>query len=270
MPELAEVEYFRKQWEKGMRQKILGVQLHAEKRIFRGTDVAALQKSLRGSLLTGSEAHGKQLMFRFSKDGWLGIHLGMSGKLRTEPAAMTPLKHDHLVLRQAKQCLVFSDPRLFGRVLFHQGTTKPDWWENRPAEILSPQFTLRLVQAFLRRHARSPVKATLLSQAGFPGVGNWMADEILWQAKIHPARPSGSLSTAEVKALRTKTQSVCRLALRTIGMDHGDGPKTWLIQQRWKKNGVCPLDGSRLSRREIGGRTTCWCPSCQKERKGLK
>src|ERR1700722_3143204 len=121
MPELAEVEYFRKKWSRGFRQKILSVQLHADKKIFRGTDVAVLQKMLRGATLLGSEAHGKQLLFRFSKGGWLGIHLGMTGALRIEPAAAVPLKHDHLVLRQGRQNLVFSDPRQFGSGLFHAG-----------------------------------------------------------------------------------------------------------------------------------------------------
>src|ERR1700691_3907576 len=129
MPELAEVEYYRKQWRRGLQRRILAVQLHVAKKIFRGTDVAALQKTLRGSTLLGSEAHGKQMLFRFSKGGWLGIHLGMTGKLRVERAAAVALKHDHLILRQSRHSLVFSDPRQFGRVLFHSGKTLPAWWQ---------------------------------------------------------------------------------------------------------------------------------------------
>ena len=68
MPELAEVEYARKLWDKGLRRPVLSVHLDAGKRVFRGTDTAALGKTLRGARLLGSEAHGKQLLFRFSKD----------------------------------------------------------------------------------------------------------------------------------------------------------------------------------------------------------
>jgi formamidopyrimidine-DNA glycosylase len=264
MPELAEVEYYRKQWGPGLRRKVLSVQLHAGKKIFRGTDVAALQKTLRGATLLGSEAHGKQMLFRFSNGGWLGIHLGMTGKLRIEPAAAVALKHDHLILRQSRHSLVFSDPRQFGRVLFHHGKTQPVWWRDRPPGILSPQFTRATMEQFLSRHGRAPVKAVLLLQSGFPGIGNWMADEILWQSKIHPARPAGKLHPGETRKLHAKIQSVSRAALRTVGENNGDLPKSWLFHHRWDRGCCCPADGSALRRGQCGGRTTCWCPDCQK------
>ncbi|MGP8200662.1 MAG: Fpg/Nei family DNA glycosylase [Limisphaerales bacterium] len=264
MPELAEVEYFRKQWGRGLRQKILSVESHASKKIFRGTDVVALSKTLGGATLLGSEAHGKQMLFRFSNGGWLGIHLGMTGKLRIEPADAVALKHDHLILRQSRHSLILSDPRQFGRVLFHRGKTEPAWWRNRPAQILSRQFTRARVEQFLSRHGRAPIKAVLLLQSGFPGIGNWMADEILWQSKIHPARLAGKLHPRETRKLYSKIQSVSRAALRTVGKNDGDLPKSWLFHRRWEEGGHCPADGSALCRGQCGGRTTCWCPSCQK------
>jgi formamidopyrimidine-DNA glycosylase len=269
MPELAEVEFYRKQWSRGLQRKILSVQMNVAKKIFRGTDVATLGKTLRGSTLLGSEAHGKQMLFRFSKGGWLGIHLGMTGKLRIEPAAAVALKHDHLVLRQGQHNLVFSDPRQFGRVLFHLGKDQPPWWRDRPVEILSRQFTRTRMEQFLSRHGRAPIKAVLLLQSGFPGIGNWMADEILWQSKIHPARPAGKLRSAETKKLHAKIQLVSRAALRTVGKNDGDLPKSWLFHHRWESGGHCPVDGSALRRGQVGGRTTCWCPSCQKPGKGV-
>src|ERR1700759_2544933 len=116
MPELAEVEYIRRQWDAGLRQKITAVSLHAEKRIFRGNDLDLLQTSLVGATFLASEARAKQMLFHFSKGLWIGIHLGMTGHLRIESPDFSPEKHDHLVLRQRRQALVFEDPRLFGRV----------------------------------------------------------------------------------------------------------------------------------------------------------
>lgn len=269
MPELAEVEYYRKQWSRGVKQEILSVHLHADKRVFRGTNVAALQKTLRGATLLGSETHGKQMLFRFSKGGWLGLHLGMSGALRLEAADTEPLKHDHLVLHQARQNLVFSDPRQFGRVLFHHGDDVPAWWSDRPAEILSRQFTVNFMRDFLARHARAPIKGVLLMQSGFPGIGNWMADEILWQAKVHPATPAGKVRQTKIKTLHDKTQFVCRISLGTVGKNDGDLPKSWLFHHRWNRGGKCPIHGSGLKREEIGGRTTCWCPICQRPPVGV-
>jgi formamidopyrimidine-DNA glycosylase len=188
----------------------------------------------------------------------------MTGNLRVEPAGAEILKHDHLVLRQSKQNLVFSDPRQFGRILFHQGKDHPAWWRDRPASILSKEFTVKSAGDFLARHGRAPIKAVLLKQNGFPGVGNWMADEILWQSKINPSRLAGKLSPADVKKLHGKIQYVCRISMATVGKNDGDLPKNWFFHHRWEKGGSCPDDGAGLLRAEVGGRTTCWCPSCQK------
>src|SRR5450432_2090025 len=125
MPELAEVEYFRKRWDPGLGQTIVRVQLHGTKRIFRGTDVRALTRRLVRQKLLRSVARGKQMLFVFSDDNWLGLHLGMSGKLRIEPPQFTAGKHDHLVLRQEAQALVFSDARQFGRVRFFHDREPP-------------------------------------------------------------------------------------------------------------------------------------------------
>ena len=263
MPELAEVEFYRKQWDAGLRHKIVTVQLHSSKRIFRGTDAKLIEKTLTGATFVESFAHGKQMLFQFGENGWLGLHLGMTGKLRTENASFAPLKHDHLVLRQKALSLVFSDPRLFGRVLFHHGSEKPGWWNNLPAALNSPDFTFDRFEAFLQRHGKAPIKAVLLLQNGFPGIGNWMADEILWQAKIHPRTAAGKLDSAKLKSAFQKTRSVAHRALEIISHDFSDPPKSWLFQFRWKKRGHCPRCDATLDHATIGGRTTCWCPACQ-------
>jgi formamidopyrimidine-DNA glycosylase len=77
MPELAEVEYYRRQWDAGLGERIVRVHLHETKRVFRGTD-NGMVRQLRGERLRSSEAAGKQMLFRFSGDFWQGIHLGMS------------------------------------------------------------------------------------------------------------------------------------------------------------------------------------------------
>lgn len=265
MPELAEVEYYRKQWDAGLGARIIAVQLHPTKRIFRGTAPRALRCRLTGARLLRSTAHGKQMLFEFSGGSWIGIHLGMSGALRTELPHFRAEKHDHLVLQQAKRTLVFRDPRLFGRVRFHQGKAEPAWWSALPPEIGSAQFNVSYLTGFLRRHARAPIKAVILMQSGFPGIGNWMADEILWRAKIAPAIKSGALNATQRSALLRTTRFVARESLRIIGHDYSDPPKNWLLHDRWKTSGSCPRHhGVTLKRATIGGRTTAWCALCQR------
>ena len=275
MPELAEAEFFRKRWHLAARgEKISSVLTHDPAKIFRGTDPAAVRRALSGARFLGSEAAAKQMLFRFSGDAWLGVHLGMSGELRVEPSGYAPQKHDHLVLATAKRTLVFTDPRMFGRVQFHRGKTAPAWWTSIAPALNSDTFSLEAVVAFLRRRARAPIKAVLLMQERFPGIGNWMADEILWRAAIHPKRLAGSLQPAEVRTLWRECRRVARLALDTIA---GRGeylppnlnahiPRTWLFLHRWEDGGLCPKTKKPLMREEVGGRTTCWSPARQKLR----
>ena len=263
VPELAEVEYYRTQWNPGMNEKIIRVYIHAGKRVFRGTDTSLISK-LEGQRLRSSEASGKQMLFRFSGDLWLGLHLGMTGKLSTADVDFLPAKHDHLVLFQKKRALVFNDMRQFGRVLIHHGKTEPDWWSRIAPAVTSAAFTLEHMEKLLARRSRLPVKAALLVQGIFPGVGNWMADEILWRAGIAPARPCGALKEPERKSLWREARFVSREALKKIGADFGDPPASWLFHERWKRSGHCPKHKTVLQRDTIGGRTTAWCPKCQR------
>jgi formamidopyrimidine-DNA glycosylase len=275
MPELAEVEFFRRRWNPGLGQRIVAVAVHSRARVFRGTPAATIASTLRGQTLLSSSASAKHMLFRFSGDAWLGLHLGMSGELLVRPADHRPGKHDHLVLRTAEHALVFTDPRMFGRVDLHRGAEPPSWWTELAPPLLSPQFTAAVVTEFLARRARAPLKAVLLRQERFPGVGNWMADEILWRAALHPRRRAGSLTPAETRTLWRECRRVARLALDTIaGRTEADTPPdlnvripdSWFFNHRWRDGGRCPRTGCALLREEIGGRTTCWSPERQKLR----
>jgi formamidopyrimidine-DNA glycosylase len=263
MPELAEVEYYRRCWDAGLRQRVLRVVLHGGKRVFRGSDPALIERALGGAKMLGSETHGKQMLFRFSGGAWLGLHLGMSGSLRVEPRDFSPGRHDHLVLFQKARALVFSDPRTFGRIRFHRRKSAPDWWTSLPPAVGSREFTVKSLRVVFEQRRKAPIKAVLLDQTLFPGIGNWMADEILWQARLDPRRPAAGLDAAELRALWKTSRQVARTALATIGVNWSDPPRGWLIHQRGRKSGRCPRDGTPLKHATIGGRTTAWCPRCQ-------
>jgi formamidopyrimidine-DNA glycosylase len=268
MPELAEVEYYRRRWNTGLSHRIDRVFLHPRAGVFKTCSPALIESTLPGQKLLSSEAAAKQMLFRFSGDAWLGVHLGMTGELTAQPAGFAPRKHDHLVLAQRETTLVFSDHRMFGRIQFHVGPDAPVWWTTIAPAISSRAFTLSAVSEFLRRRARTPIKAVLLMQERFPGIGNWMADEILWRAAIHPRRQSGSLSESETAALHRETRWVAKRALEIIGASDTpelpDPPKTWLFPHRWTDGGRCPKTGVLLTREDIGGRTTCWSSARQK------
>lgn len=266
MPELAEVAYFASRWASGLGQKILRVHTGPKPRFFRATPASAFT-ALTGTTYRSARTHGKNMMFEFSKGLWLGGHLGMTGELLTAPAGHEPTAHDHLVLYTKTTALIFRDFRMFGCVTLEESENGPPAsWQELPPEIHRPGFTTARVAEALKRHARSPIKAFLLDQAWFPGIGNWMADEACYQLRLHPATPSGSVDPA---ALRKVLRAICQKSMKTIAINWSDPPASWLMTHRWKDGGLCPGKTCRtpLVREALRGRTACWCPACQENGK---
>ncbi len=260
MPELAEVAYYARQWDAGLGKKITRVHVNAKARVFRGGNATGMASALTGATYRHAYTHGKNMIFAFSDGLWLGGHLGMTGELLTAGRDHTPLKHDHLVFFTKEAALIVRDHRMFGLWRLDESPDPPAWWTALPPEILSKSFTVTLLREALKRRARPPLKALLLDQDRFPGIGNWMADEVLWQLRLPPSTPAGQ---ADPSALRKTLQSICRVSLRTIGRDWSDPPKTWLFSHRWKAGGHCPRCHTELKRATLRGRTACWCPECQ-------
>lgn len=282
MPELAEVHWFARRWNAGIGTRVTGIRMQAGARVFRDCDTAALARDLPGRKLERILTSGKQAAFVFSGGAWLGVHLGMTGRLFVEstraeqpvwareetgeaPPRAPDRKHDLLALDcDNGATLVFNDYRRFGKIRFHTGPGEPAWWADRAPDILSPDFTDALLAGVLKKHARLALKPLLLNQAYFPGIGNWMADEVLWRAGIDPHTPGGKISDAGRARLFAALREVCADALRVIGEGWGAPPDAWLFNHRWRKGGVCPATGKPLSYETLGGRTTCWSPEKQR------
>jgi formamidopyrimidine-DNA glycosylase len=103
----------------------------------------------------------------------------------------------------------------------------------------------------------APLKARLLDQSAISGVGNLLADQILWQARISPQRRVNDLSQDDLDRLRREVRAAVRSAIRKGGAHTGR-----FIGAR-EREGSCPRCGHPLARARIGGRTTYWCPVCQ-------
>ena len=216
MPELAEVEFYRKRWSAGHGDRIAAVLVHPRARVFRDCDAAALKSKLTGATLLDSETAAKQMLFRFSEGklspvesvGWLGLHLGMSGELRVEPPDYQSRKHDHLVLKQEKRSLVFTDPRMFGAVQFAIGPDAPDWWTKIAPAILSPAFSVDAVAEFLRRRPGRRSRPCCSCRSASP------ASATGW-----PTRFSGGLrftqNAQRVRSLRRKSARCIASAARS-------------------------------------------------------
>lgn len=267
MPELAEVAYACTVWEKGINQRITSVYTHPKSRVYREENRSLYSSEIEGMRIRSAQTHGKQMLFSFSNNTWLGLHLGMTGWLYIEESEYQPMKHDALVLGQSKQCLVFRDPRQFGRLRLHQGKEAPLWWNERPPSLLSSAFNYDILKNALQRHRKRLIKGLLLDQSYFPGMGNWMADEVLWRANIHPKSRSFQLDEVQTRDLFRQIGVVVRGAMKSVAKHGGDPPTNWLFHQRWRDGGICPKSRKPLVRAQVGGRTTCWSPALQTLRK---
>lgn len=280
MPELAEVELSRRVWSVAEGLRLTGMSGHARTRIYRDCSLACLKRDLRGAVLLSSRAHGKKMFFEFSGGAtgagrWLELHLGMTGRLARSQMDGQAHKHDHFVLKTRDWKLAFNDYRQFGRLFLHSEGVDPA--AGLPLEVLSKGFSLGHMETIQLRRSKRALKAVLLDQAFFPGVGNWMADEICWRMGRHPAVPLGEVDAA---LLRRVSRMVCRGAMKHVadgnagqyaedeGFSPGNyvkrtPPADWLFRHRWKAGGHCPKCGTVLDRGVVATRTTAWCPCCQ-------
>ena len=224
-----------------------------------GTTARSLRAALVGATVTGAARIGKLLLL--DTDGpVLGLRFGMTGHLLVDgdgpiqELEYGSRRHDPAWVRFALRFddgghLVLVDPRRLGGVAL-----------DPPTDHLGPDalaITRRQLVAGLKA-SRAPVKAWLLDQGRVAGIGNLLADEILWRAGLDPARPAASLDADEVATLHRVMRHTIRLLTRRGGSHTGD------LQVARARGATCPREGAPLQRRTIGGRTTYSCPVHQR------
>lgn len=260
MPELPEVETFKRYLEAtSLHQRIARVDVR-DAYILNGVSARDLTRRLKGRRFETSRRHGKHLLVRMKKRLWLRLHFGMTGSLQYfEHEELAPRFTRLLFVFANAHALAFEDQRKFGEIGLVEDVNQflqkrglgPD-----ALEISRTQFTQTL------RSHRGAVKSILLNQKLIAGIGNLYADEILFRVGMHPATEAGRLSDKDLTRLFRTTHYVLgkAIALRT---DFDRLPKSWLLPHR-EKNGRCPGCGRHLKSGTIAGRTTWFCPHCQK------
>jgi formamidopyrimidine-DNA glycosylase len=263
MPELPEVETARRAVHAAAAGKrIARVTCADDPIVFARRDPRALRRALAGRRIAGTGRRGKFMWLELEPAATLVVHFGMTGWFEPVAIDASPrfLKLD-LRLEDGTR-LVYTDPRRLGRVRL-AATPAADASIARLGfdPLLDP-----LPAADFRRELtgrRAPVKAVLLDQSFSAGVGNWIADEALYQARIHPARRAHTLSTAETSRLRARLLKIVAFAVE-VGSDDARFPKSWLFHYRWGKRRDAVDGGGRPIRfSTVGGRTTAWVPEVQ-------
>jgi formamidopyrimidine-DNA glycosylase len=249
MPELPEVERARQVIEAGALNRRISAVDDADTYVARPHAPGEIADALVGRKLVAAHRRGKAMWVETSEDGpILGLHLGMAGRLVVDedPA---PNNWDRFTIHFADGgMLALRDKRRLGRARL-----EPDLDLVGPdaAEISRAEFRARVGRG------TAPLKARIMDQGVIAGVGNLLADETLWRARLSPRREAGSLSEEQLDRLRRELRAATRSAIRKGGVHTGA-----FIAHR-ERGGVCPRCGTPLERATVGGRTTYWCPAEQ-------
>ncbi len=267
MPELPEVETAREVIQRaGLDHVIVDVD-DSDTYECRPHKPGEIRAALLGRRLTAVHRRGKSMWCDTSGIGEsepagpaLGIHLGMSGKIVITDRQGNEIEGgdywergrdlgDHRYTRFSLTfadggSLLLIDPRRLGRVRL-----------DPPVDVLGPdalKITPRQFRATFSK-GTAPVKARLLDQHAIAGIGNLLADQVMWQAKINPARPVGELTSAEVSRLLKAVKSSVQSAVS------GGGVHVLPMVAFRVRGARCPRCGAPMAHGTVGGRTTWWC-----------
>lgn len=280
MPELPEVESVRRLMRRVMKGKrIVKAEVVPDDIMLSGVSPDVIQAALVGRKVVEVGRKGKYWWIELDDQPWLFGHLGMSGWIR-EVGGESVRLHSHgdrplddengrprflklLLEVEGGGKIAFTDGRRLGRLWLAPSAAEDrhltklgfDAYEELPsAQELHGKIVRRKV----------PIKALLLDQGLFAGIGNWLADEILYQAKISPKRLANSLDEKETSAIHAAIKKILGHAVK-VDADYTKFPDGWLFPHRWGGNrGASHVDGKEIVRDTVGGRTTAWVPEIQK------
>ncbi|MBO0728940.1 MAG: hypothetical protein J2P57_06745 [Acidimicrobiaceae bacterium] len=266
MPELPDVEGFRRLLERhGAGRRVCAVDVR-DAGVLHGLSSRRFAESVSGRCFASPRRHGKWLLAPLDSPGRGGEagptiiwHFGMTGSLEWAPKKTTEHHpHDRIVLDLDRGQLAYRDQRKLQGVWFAADSDEAD-------RIIGPQGpdALGISKAELAEHVgsrRGGLKAALMDQHVIAGVGNLLADEVLWRARLYPGRRAGKLSNDELQRLHRCLQQVLRTSI-----PHGRIPTAegWLTGVRDQPDARCPRSGHPLSDGRVDGRRTRWCPGCQ-------
>ncbi|KAJ2704808.1 hypothetical protein H4R19_005198 [Coemansia spiralis] len=280
MPELPDVERARRLLEaRCVGRKISWVQAAEDTILFAGRSSAEIEAHLRGRSVVGSGRRGKQFWLALTGGRALLLHFGMTGEIHIRGEATShyrkvevgvgtewPPRYTKLELRFGDALAVaYTDPRRLGRIhaVDGDGADSPQVAKLGFDPVLDPPTPDEFAQAVGRR--RTPIKALLLNQAFSAGVGNWIADEVLFRSRIHPAHLAAALSREQTDTLLAQLKYVCSTAV-DVNAESARFPRDWLFHYRWAKGKrAAPQlpDGRRISFVTVGGRTSAFVAEVQ-------
>lgn len=275
MPELPEVEHV----VRALRPYIVGRRILAAelnlKRISPGISKANFDRQLKNAKVVAVGRRGKHILFELESGGLLTTHLRMTGKFVSLQSDDELPRYAHVVIYlDDERRLVYCDMRQFGRMRIVKDSTKlPKELLSLAPEPLSGDFSEEYFVETLRRSRRS-LKTLLLDQTRILGLGNIYAVEALFLAGVHPLKQADTLSKPRARKLYEAIRNVLHEAIEagsTLKIDLNDGESSYIgtSERFWRvyerEGEPCVVCGTKIRRIAHGGRSTYFCPRCQKK-----
>lgn len=274
MPELPEVETVRRTLEPSLAGlKFAAVEILMPK-IIKTPDPDQFKDIIIGKTIIKISRRGKYLLLHLSEKNILMVHLRMTGRLTYVEKDTPVAKHTHVIFTLSDGCqLRFCDTRQFGRLWLVPEASLEELagFKDLGVEPLDDQFTRDYLKKELRRrHTR--IKPLLLDQTFIAGLGNIYTDEALHRARINPERLSTTLTPREIARLYHAIREVLQEGIANRGTTvrdfiDGDGRAgsfQELLRVYSREGEPCPVCNSSIVRKKVGGRSSYYCPHCQK------
>ncbi|MEE2681361.1 MAG: DNA-formamidopyrimidine glycosylase family protein [Planctomycetota bacterium] len=264
MPELPEVERGRKVAELvALGRTVARARCADDRIVFCDQSPRTVARRLTGRTVTAACRHGKQLWIEFDQGPALLLHFGMTGAVHGYASDEERPRFWKIELEfENGHRLAMPDPRRFGRIRLREDPRGEPPISLLGFDPLLEPPTFRRFKELVGSRTIS-IKGLLLDQSFCAGVGNWIADEILYQAGVAPQRPACSLDEAELKAIRRWLVSIVRKAVSVDSVSQRF-PRTWLFHHRWgRPEDALTSRGESIEIATVAGRTTAWVPEAQ-------
>ncbi|KAG9150920.1 hypothetical protein Leryth_003050 [Lithospermum erythrorhizon] len=305
MPELPEVEVARRAVEEHcVGKKIVKAIIAVDSKVIHGVSPQDFEACLLGKTIVSAHRKGKNMWLQLDSPPFPTFQFGMAGAVYIKGVAMTTYKRaavkdtDEWPSKYSKFFVElsdglefsFTDKRRFAKVrLLDNPRLVPPISELGPDALFEPMTTDEFYSSLRKKN--TGIKALLLDQSFISGIGNWMADEVLYQARIHPQQIASNMPEESCNTLLKSINEVTKVALEVdadvnrfpelwlfhlrwgkkpgkldvqVGADSNQFPSNWIFHDREKKPGKALIDGKKIEFINAGGRTTAYVPELQK------
>jgi len=265
MPELPEVERARRLAEKLLvGKRIVKAAAVNDAIVYKGISPRRFTGALRGRRVHAVRRRGKHIWMELDRRPWPTFHLGMTGSFKPHQTDRDRPRFWKIDLCTDDDVrLAMTNTRRLGRIrLLKDPEKEPPICKLGFDPLLDSIGPSAFMETLSKRKAA--IKAALLDQSVAAGVGNWIADEALYQAHISPHRRTDKLLPAEAERLYRRLRAIIRKAVE-VNADSTLFPKQWLFHYRWATNpDAVTHDGRKIRHEKIAGRTTAWVPTVQR------